>query len=95
MHFADEKLYSHKKSINRVIIEKYTGINSYNAKKVKREALFSLINLENYEIMKERIQCLSNNDNEKNSSNFINLLNWLSDENEQWIKDLEYKLDIS
>lgn len=93
LHFADEKLNSHKKSENKEIIKKYTGIDSYNAKKAKREALFSLIDLENYEIMKERVRCLSCDDEVKNSSNFINLLNWLSDESEQWLEELEMKLD--
>lgn len=94
LHFADEKLESHKKSDNKVIIKKYTGIDSYNAKKTKREALFSLIDLENYEVMKERIRSLSSDDEVKNSSNFINLLDWLSDESEQWLEELEMKLDI-
>lgn len=94
LHFADEKLNSHKKSENKEIIKKYTGIDSYNAKKAKREALFSLIDLENYEIMKERVRCLSCDDEVKNSSNFINLLNWLSNESEQWLEELEMKLDI-
>ena len=94
LHFGDEKLESHKKSSNRIIIEKYTGIDSYNANKKKRQLLFELINKENYELMKSRVQKLSGDDTKKNSTNFIQLLNWLSDNDESWIFELEKKLDI-
>ena len=94
LHFGYILLESHLKRKNKDIIYKCTGVESYNATEAKRKALFSLISVDNYELMKKGLAKLSKNDEEKNSSNFLAFLNNLENDNIKWIEDLQTKLDI-
>lgn len=86
LHFAEEiKLTSQNKKKNSPIIEKYTGIKNYTAKKEQREKLFSLITSENYVQMAERIDNLPILDNVSNSSNFKKYITYFENEDDDWI----------
>lgn len=58
-HFAEIKLTSQSKRVNSKYVEKYIGIENYNAIEEQRKALFSKIKRDNYEIMKKiSLNCL-------------------------------------
>ena len=81
------------KDKNAPLIEQCTGIKGYKAKEEQRRQLFSLINRDNYIRMKEYVAQLSQDDRQKNSSNFIKLLNNLHCEDGRWIQEFNEKLE--
>ena len=93
MHWGQFNLPSHRKDKNAPLIEQCTGIKGYKAKEEQRRQLFSLINRDNYIRMKEYVAQLSQDDRQKNSSNFIKLLNNLHCEDGRWIQEFNEKLE--
>jgi len=93
LHFKDILLKTANKSRNKSTIKELTGVEEYNAKKEKRNELFSLITTDNYQTMKENFHILSSNDYQKNSSNFILLTNYLESKEKQWIKKITEQID--
>lgn len=93
LHFDDVFLTSHNKRKNAPVVEKYTQISNYKARKDQRKTLFELITVENYWNMIQRMQKLSNNDRDKCSTNFGMLQQWLISEDDTWISELNKKLD--
>lgn len=91
-HFAKVKLTSQSKSVNCEYIEKLVGITNYKATEEQRKEFFSKIKRENYEVMKENIARLSNNDEEISSTNFLKFVKCFESEDESWIEEINRKL---
>lgn len=92
-HFSKVSLKSSNKSKNKELIKKLTGISNYNASEEKRKALISKIKNSNYTTMKTNIQVISNNDKDTPSTNFLVLLNYLEQDDDYWIKELNNTLE--
>lgn len=92
-HWADIDLKSPAKKINAPVIEQFTGVEHYRAKKEQIEKVMQFITSENYFLMKKRVYLKSNNDNEKNSSNFDQLAFYLESDHDDWIVDINNMLD--
>ncbi len=93
LHWDELKLKSNAKKINADIIEKYTGIVNYKAKKEQREILFRSVDADNYKLLKERLLLLSEKDDEINSSNFGVLITCFEDHNTEWIEEFNNLLE--
>ncbi|MCF0107106.1 MAG: hypothetical protein HUJ53_10110 [Holdemanella sp.] len=91
-HYGNVSLTKSNKKKNSSIIEEYTGIKGYKAKKEQREVLFEMITVDNYKIMCERVKLLSKDDEEVGSSNFNILMERLESENSQWINMINEEL---
>lgn len=81
------------KKINAPVIEQFTGVEHYRAKKEQIKRVMQFITSENYMLMKKRVCLKSINDNEKNSSNFDQLAIYLESDNDSWIVDINNMLD--
>ena len=88
LHFGDVRLTSHKKEINKQYIKDLTGIGSYRAKEAQRKRLFNTINIENYNLMKQRASTLLTDDTMMGSSNWWSVLNYFSSEDVYWIESI-------
>lgn len=91
-HFAEIKLTSQSKKVNSKYVEKYIGIENYNATEEQRKELFSKIKRSNYEIMKKNISRLSTNDDEVSSTNILKFINYFENDDDSWISDITEKL---
>ena len=91
-HFAEIKLTSQSKHVNARYIEQFTGIKGYNAKDTQRKVLFSKINRNNYEDMKENIKKLSTNDEDVSSTNFLKFIENFENNDDSWIDEINNKL---
>lgn len=91
-HFKQVKLKVPSKRINSKLIKDCLGIKDYKASKEQRKALFSKIKKNNYKTMKENLLSISEKDKDIPSTNFLNFLNHLENENDQWIDDINDKL---
>ncbi|MGY3756698.1 hypothetical protein ACWOAQ_08695 [Helcococcus kunzii] len=87
-HFKKIILNSNKKSDNADIIKNLTGIKNYDAKENKRNSLFSKINKDNYNIMKNNIYNSNQTFNIIGSTNFIKLTTNLENNNIDWINNI-------
>ena len=85
-HWSEELLKSPSKHSNASIIEKYTGIDNYDAHANQRAEMMKLVNVENYRAMVERVSHLSTNDEMPNSSNFDVFMKHLENEDTEWIR---------
>ena len=92
-HWADIDLKTQAKKINAPIIEEYTGVDNYKAKKNQIKQVMEYITADNYYSMKERTALRSSVDIEKNSSNFDRLVGWLEEPEDRWIRDINMLLD--
>ena len=92
LHFQAVLLKYANKSRNKPIVKELTGVEEYNAKKDKRNELFNLMTVDNYQDMKNNFHILSLNDTKKNSSNFITLTEYLESRNGYWIDEITEKI---
>lgn len=92
-HFAEIKLTSQSKAINSEYIKKFTGIENYKASEEQRKELFSKINRNNYEIMKENIKKLSSNDEEVSSTNILDFIGNFESEEDGWIDTINKQIE--
>ncbi len=92
-HWADIDLNSPAKKMNAHIIEEHTGIDHYRAKKNQIEELMEHITTDNYISMKQRVAVRSSFDEEKNSSNFDRLAEFLEGADDSWIERINQILD--
>lgn len=91
-HFGEIKLKSQSKHINAKYIEQFTGIKNYDASESQRKELFGMIKRDNYEIMKNNISKLSDNDEELSSTNFLKFVNYFENDDDSWIDKINKKL---
>lgn len=93
LHFADIKLDSHKKEVNKVHIKTLTGIGSYSAKGVQREKLFNQISKENYDNMVSNCSKLPTDDSILGSTNFSIFIERFSSRETKWIDKINKLLE--
>lgn len=93
LHFDFVELTSNSKVINKHLIEKYTGVKEYRAREKQREDFMKFITAENYKAMKENIAMLESDPTKINSTNFLQLLNYLESDDTKWVKALKKKLN--
>lgn len=93
LHFADIKLDSHKKEVNKVHIKTLTGVGSYNAKESQRTRLFNQITIGNYNDMVLNCKKLSTDDNIVGSTNFLIFIKRFSGDETKWIDDINKILE--
>lgn len=92
-HWTDEMITSPAKLVNAPLIEKYTGVENYKARKDQIEAVMNSITGENYEKMKTRVQRLPNEDDKVGGTNILQLIRKLEHSDAGWIKELVSKLN--
>lgn len=92
-HWVDLDLKTPAKKMNDTIIEKYTGVKHYRGKRNQINEIMEKITAANYILMKERVSARSNNDEEKNSSNFDKMMGYLENNDDGWIAEINHKLD--
>ena len=94
LHWCDIILKSHKKKDNAPIIQECVGIENYKAREDQRNQLFAQITLDNYKKMCKRVKKLSTDDTVVGSSNFGKFIDYFSSENEKWIEEINYKMEL-
>ena len=92
-HWDSVILRTHKKRENAPIIERITGVCGYKAREDQRREIFSKIDKENYEEMKERVTKLPDDDTIVGSTNFDRFLEAFSQDNTTWIDEINKKLE--
>lgn len=92
-HWREVQLKSPAKKINAEIIKDCTGIDNYKAHKEQREQMFKLITNENYSEMLLNVKKLSDDDTVIGSSNFDRFMNNFSNNDKEWIKEINNKLE--
>ncbi len=93
LHWKEVLLQHSSKKKNAKIIEQCTGITGYDAHSDQRQQMMQLITVENYKLMKMRVSKLSKNDAEMNSSNFDIFMDYLENEDTEWIDNTNNIID--
>lgn len=92
-HWTDVKLKTPAKKVNAPLIKKFTGVENYKGRSDQREEVMKHITAENYVDMCQRVRSMENDDTIVGSSNFDKLVNYLSAEDNSWIKEINTKLE--
>lgn len=92
MHFDNVRLKTQAKKINAFYIMKYTGVENYKGRASQRKAIMSLITICNYCDMYHRVCEMEHDDKIVGSSNFNMLIDYLSTEDNNWIRKMNKKL---
>lgn len=92
-HWTDVRLKSPAKKVNAPLIKEYTGIDNYKGRADQREELMKCLTQENYQEMARRISRIESDDTVVGSSNFNKLVDYLSREDDRWIKEINAKLE--
>jgi len=93
-HFQDVKLITASKKVNAILIEECTGIKNYKAKAEQLQILMGQITEDNYKDMSARVKLFLDDDTKLGSSNFIRFIEFLSSENNDWVQDINQKLEL-
>ena len=88
-HFAQVKLEKANKAKNQNLIKELTNIPHYKASATQRTELMKKINRDNYQVMKNNLKNISNQDYEIPSTNFLELLNNLENDDTSWIDTIQ------
>lgn len=92
-HWTDIRLKSPAKKVNAPVIKEFTGVENYKGRADQREEVMKHITAENYQDMFQRISAMESDDSIVGSSNFDNLLRYLSDADNGWINKINIKLE--
>lgn len=92
-HWTDVRLKSPAKKVNTSLIKEFTGVDNYKGRADQREEIMKHVTADNYQDMYIRISAMENNDTVVGSSNFDRLLEYLSADNDSWIKEINEKLE--
>lgn len=92
-HWKEVLLQHSSKKKNAGIIEQCTGIIGYDAHSDQRQQMMQLITVDNYKLMKLRVSKLSKDDTEINSSNFNLFMDFLENEDTEWIDIINNIID--
>ena len=93
LHFDFVKLSSNNKNSNSKQIEELTGVKKYQANEHQIKSIINKITSENYIKLKENLSKLNISDKEIHSTNFLNLLHYLEQNETIWINKLKKKLN--
>jgi len=88
-HFANVKIKSRKKKDNLPLLQKYIGLNFYEARENEIQSIMKKLTLENFEIMKKNLKSVSKDDSERSSTNFLDMLDKICQKSNDWIVELE------
>ena len=91
-HFGDVKLNKVSKKSNAEIVERLTGIRSYDAKKEQIEEMIGKIRFVSLDKWKQRISTLSTNWKDVPSTNFLQFLERFESEDSTWVEDIRKAL---
>lgn len=92
-HWTDVRLKSPAKKVNAPLIKKFTGVDNYKGRADQREEVMKHVTAENYQSMFSRISAMESDDTIVGSSNFDKLLNYLSTDDDSWIKEINIRLE--
>lgn len=92
-HWTDVRLKSPAKKVNAPLIKKFTGVDNYKGRADQREEVMKHVTAENYQSMFSRISAMESDDTIVGSSNFDKLLNYLSTDDDSWIKEINTRLE--
>ena len=92
-HWTDVRLKSPAKKVNASLIKEFTGVDDYKGRADQREEIMKHVTADHYQDMYIRISAMENNDTVVGSSNFDRLLEYLSADNDSWIKEINYTLE--
>lgn len=92
-HWTDVRLRTPAKKINAPIIKEFTGVENYKGKKDQRKKVMEHITVENFQDMFSRICKMENDDAVVGSSNFDNLVKYLSADDDRWINEINRRLE--
>lgn len=92
-HWTDVRLRTPAKKINAPIIKEFTGVENYKGKKEQRKKVMEHITVENFQDMFSRICKMENDDAVVGSSNFDNLVKYLSADDDRWINEINRRLE--
>lgn len=87
-HFGSVRLTTNSKTANAAQIKAMTGVSAYNALENQRAAIMKKISAVNYTIMKTNLSKLSNDDKIVPSTNFLELLHNLENDDDGWVERL-------
>ena len=92
-HWTDVRLRTPAKKINAPIIKEFTGVENYKGKKDQRKKVMEHITVGNFQDMFSRICEMENDDTVVGSSNFDNLVKYLSADDDRWINEINRRLE--
>lgn len=92
-HWMDVKLSTPAKKINADLIYECTKISHYKGRRDQRKQMLECVDKENYKMMCERIAEFSTDDTIVGSSNFEKFLNCFSSDDDNWISQLNHRLE--
>ncbi len=93
-HFKKIDINSESKKDYEDIVKECTGVIGYDASKYKLKQFMSLINRDNYYIMKENLKDKSYDYHFAHSTNILKLFNNLELDETSWINKIKKRLDI-
>ena len=93
MHWTDEILKSPAKPVNAPLVERYTGVENYKARKDQINEVMKYITPENYLDMRKRVDCMDEDDTFIGDSNFGRFMALFEQDDCEWIQKINSKLD--
>ena len=87
-HIDDVVLLSSSKPKNQNVVFNLTGISKYQGHKDQIEQMMTFVKLVSYQSMKTRLSKISTNINDLPSTNFLDFLNKLENDDLCWIDEL-------
>lgn len=92
-HWTNTNLKSPAKPVNAPLIEEYTGVGNYKGRADQIEAIMTYITIENYAVMRRRVDRLETMDTVAGSSNFGKFMKFFEGEDSRWIDEINAKLE--
>ena len=92
-HWTDEILKSPAKPVNAPLVERYTGVENYKARKDQINEVMKYITPENYLDMRKRVDCMDEDDTFIGDSNFGRFMALFEKDDCEWIQKINSKLD--
>lgn len=92
-HWTDENLKSPAKPVNAPLVERYTGVENYKARKDQINEVMKFITLENFLDMRKRVNCMDEDDTVIGDSNFGRFMALFEQDDCEWIQKINSKLD--
>ena len=92
-HWTNENLKSPAKTVNALLIKKYTGVENYKGRADQIEDIMEYITEENYRDMCQRVKDLELDDSVAGSSNFGKFIRLFESDDSDWISEIGRKLE--
>lgn len=92
-HWTDENLKSPAKSVNALLIKKYTGVENYKGRADQIKEVMEHITVENYVDMCHRMSRLETIDTVTGSSNFGRFINLFEGDDNVWMDEINAGLE--